>query len=53
MKPSIKQLRLQCRLDDDDDSDDELLTLYAGAARRKAENYTNRKLYDESVTYSA
>ncbi len=49
MKPSIKQLRLQCRLDDDNDSDDELLTLYAGAARRKAENFTNRTLYDESI----
>lgn len=49
MVPTIEELRLQCRIDEDDDSEDALLTIYVGAARRSAENFTNRKLYDDSV----
>ncbi|WAT06485.1 head-tail connector protein [Rouxiella badensis] len=47
MVPTLEQLRLQCRIDDEES--DELLTLMAGAAVRKAENFINRKLYDETV----
>lgn len=49
MVPSLEQLRMQCRIDNDDTSCDELLTLMAGAARKKAENLINRKLYDDAV----
>ena len=49
MKPTLEQLRMQCRIDDDDLSSDELLTLMSGAARKKAENFINRKLYDDSI----
>ena len=49
MVPTIEQIRAQCRIDDDDASSDELLTLMAGAARRKAENFINRSLYDDAV----
>ncbi|NIG74675.1 phage gp6-like head-tail connector protein [Klebsiella sp. Ap-873] len=47
--PTIEQLRQQCRIDDDDTSSDALLTLYVGAARKRAENLICRKLYDETV----
>ena len=46
MVPSLEQLRMQCRIDDDDTSGDALLTLMAAAARKRAENFINRKLYD-------
>ncbi|HCU5134277.1 TPA: phage gp6-like head-tail connector protein, partial [Escherichia coli] len=37
------------RIDTDDATDDELLMLYFRAACRKAENFINRKLYEETV----
>ncbi|EFA4879816.1 phage gp6-like head-tail connector protein [Escherichia coli] len=45
----VEKLRAQCRIDADDVTDDELLTLYFRAACRKAENFINRKLYEEAV----
>ena len=49
MIPSLEELRAQCRIDVDDGADDALLTLYAAAARGKAEKYLNLPLFDESV----
>lgn len=49
---TIEKLRGQCRIDIDDTTEDEFLMLYYGAARRQAENYINRKLYDETVPES-
>ncbi|CDK69182.1 head-tail connector protein [Klebsiella pneumoniae] len=47
MSTTIEMLRAQCRIDIDDTTEDEVLTLYYGAARRKAENFINRHLYEE------
>ena len=44
---SIEELRQQCRIDTVEE--DELLLSYLGAAKEKAENYLNRKLYDSAV----
>lgn len=52
MIPTLEQLRQQCRIDEDDTSSDELLALMAGAARRKAENFLGRTLYDDRVPAS-
>ncbi|BBV75139.1 hypothetical protein STW0522RAO56_11930 [Raoultella planticola] len=49
MSTTIKKLRAQCRIDIDDTTEDELLKLYFGAALRKAENFINRKLYEDEV----
>lgn len=49
MSTTIEKLRAQCRIDIDDTTEDELLKLYFGAARRKAENFINRKLYEDEV----
>ena len=49
MSTTIEMLRAQCRIDIDDTTEDEVLTLYYGAARRKAENFINRHLYEEEV----
>jgi len=49
MALTIDECKVQCRIDGDDPGDDQLLDLYIGAARRKAESYTNRKLYDNSL----
>lgn len=49
MTEMIEKLRAQCRIDADDTAEDEMLLLYYGAARRKAENYINRKLYEGDV----
>lgn len=49
MSTTIEKLRAQCRIDADDETEDESLTLYYGAARRKAENFINRKLYEDEV----
>jgi hypothetical protein len=46
MSDILETRRAQCRIDTDDDAEDNLLLLYFGAARKKAENLTNRKLYD-------
>ncbi|MCG3461069.1 head-tail connector protein [Xenorhabdus bovienii] len=45
--PTIEELRLQCRIDET--QDDKLLLTYLTVATEKAENYLNRKLYDEKV----
>ncbi|MDE1484594.1 head-tail connector protein [Xenorhabdus bovienii] len=45
--PTIEELRLQCRIDET--QDDALLLTYLTVAIEKAENYLNRKLYDERV----
>lgn len=47
MIPTTEELRAQCRVDIPDD--DALLALYANAARRRAENYINRPLFDDAV----
>lgn len=44
---SIKELRQQCRIDIVEE--DELLLGYLDAAKEKAENYLNRKLYNDAV----
>lgn len=49
MSTTIDKLRAQYRIDIDDTTEDELLELYYGAARRKAENFINRKLYEDEV----
>lgn len=49
MSEMIEKLRAQCRIDADDTTEDEMLLFYYGAARRKAENYINRKLYEGDV----
>ncbi|MEQ0402233.1 head-tail connector protein [Klebsiella variicola] len=49
MSTTIEMLRAQCRIDIDDATEDELLTLYFTAARRRAENFINRKLHEDSV----
>lgn len=49
MSTTIEKLRAQCRIDADDTTEDELLLLQYGAARRRAENFINRKLYDGTV----
>ncbi|MEQ1977451.1 head-tail connector protein [Xenorhabdus sp. SGI240] len=45
--PTLEELRLQCKVDER--QDDELLLTYLAVAREKAENYLNRKLYEERV----
>ncbi|WP_338804956.1 head-tail connector protein [Xenorhabdus griffiniae] len=45
--PTVEELRLQCRIDSDEE--DELLQAYLAVAREKAENYLNRRLYEEHV----
>ncbi|EOW2332799.1 head-tail connector protein [Citrobacter freundii] len=52
MNEMIEKLRAQCRIDADDTTEDEMLLLYYGAARRMAENYINRKLYEDKVPES-
>lgn len=49
MVPTIEELRNQCRIDSDDATEDRALTLYCSAAKGRAENYINRKLYDDKV----
>ncbi|UAN58339.1 head-tail connector protein [Serratia sp. JSRIV004] len=49
MVPSLEELKLQCRIDADDIIEDQLLTLMCAAAKRRAENFINRTLYDEAV----
>ncbi|TBN95996.1 phage gp6-like head-tail connector protein [Salmonella enterica subsp. salamae serovar 13,22:z:-] len=49
MTAIVEKLRAQCRIDTDDATDDELLMLYFQAACRKAENFINRKLYEDTV----
>ena len=47
--PTIEKLKAQCRIDDDNSAEDHLLTTYALAAKKRAENYINRTLYDENI----
>ncbi|HBS6949351.1 TPA: phage gp6-like head-tail connector protein [Klebsiella pneumoniae] len=49
MSTTIEKLRAQCRIDANDETEDELLLLYFASARRRAENFINRKLYDENI----
>lgn len=49
MKPSIPELRYQCRIDSDDDTEDVMLTLYLKASLKHAEKITNRRLYDDAI----
>ncbi len=44
---SIEELRQQCRIDTVEE--DELLLGYLDAAKEKAGNYLNRKVYDDAV----
>ena len=45
---TIEECKAQCRIDGDDPSDNTLLEIYIGAARRTAENYVKRSLYDDA-----
>ncbi|CDG99584.1 head-tail connector protein [Xenorhabdus bovienii] len=47
--PTVDKLRQQCRIDSNHDAEDSLLNTYARAAIRRAENYLNRRLYEEAV----
>ncbi|MBD2798184.1 phage gp6-like head-tail connector protein [Xenorhabdus sp. 18] len=47
--PTLEQLRQQCRIDSDNPADDDLLDTYSRAAIKRAENYLNRRLYEEAV----
>lgn len=47
--PTLEKLRAQCRIDEDNDLEDTLLQTYLGAAKSRAENYTNRTLYDGDI----
>ncbi|MCG3471427.1 head-tail connector protein [Xenorhabdus bovienii] len=47
--PTVDKLRQQCRIDSNHDAEDSLLNTYARAAIRRAENYLNRRLYEEVV----
>lgn len=49
MSTIIAKLRSQCRIDSDDEVEDDLLLLQYAAARRRAENFINRKLYENEV----
>ena len=49
MKPSIQELRYQCRIDSDDDAEDVMLELYLNASLKHAEKIVNRHLYDDAV----
>lgn len=49
MSTIIAKLRSQCRIDADDEVEDDLLLLQYAAARRRAENFINRKLYENEV----
>lgn len=49
MIPSLEELRIQCRIDSDNTDEDSLLELYVSAAREEAEQFLNRRLYDDSV----
>lgn len=46
---TIEECKAQCRIDGDDPSDNTLLEIYIGAARRTAENYVKRSLYDDAL----
>lgn len=52
MRPTIEELRHQCRIDSDDVSEDQMLTLYLNASLRHAEVIINRCLYDEDIPES-
>ncbi|MDC9623667.1 head-tail connector protein [Xenorhabdus sp. XENO-7] len=47
--PTVEKLKQQCRIDSNNDAEDSLLNTYARAAIRRAENYLNRRLYEEAV----
>ncbi|MGJ0628846.1 head-tail connector protein [Xenorhabdus bovienii] len=47
--PTVDKLKQQCRIDSNHDAEDSLLNTYARAAIRRAENYLNRRLYEEAV----
>lgn len=49
MKPSVNELRYQCRIDSDNDTEDVMLTLYLNASLKHAEKITNCRLYDNAV----
>jgi hypothetical protein len=49
MVPALDELKLQCRIEADWVEEDDLLLGYAYAARKRAENFINRTLYDEVV----
>lgn len=50
--PTLEKLRMQCRIDEDNDQEDELLLTYLQAAKKRAENYINRNLYDSNIPES-
>lgn len=50
--PTLEKLRMQCRIDEDNDQEDELLLTYLQAAKKRAENYINRNLYDSDIPES-
>ncbi|WP_347254382.1 head-tail connector protein [Leminorella grimontii] len=47
--PTLEMLRKQCRIDEDNELENDLLLKYLGAARKQAEIYINRALYDKDI----
>ncbi|PHM46503.1 head-tail connector protein [Xenorhabdus miraniensis] len=47
--PTLEKLRQQCRIDSDNHTEDDLLDTYSRAAIKRAENYLNRRLYEDAV----
>ncbi|MBF0693329.1 phage gp6-like head-tail connector protein [Providencia alcalifaciens] len=50
--PTLEKLKAQCRIDDDNATEDDLLITYMQAAKKRAENYVNRTLYDGDIPES-
>lgn len=50
--PTLDKLKKQCRIDEDNALEDDLLLTYLGAAKKRAENYINRALYENDVPES-
>ncbi|HGJ5860312.1 MAG TPA: head-tail connector protein [Arsenophonus nasoniae] len=47
--PTLAKLKAQCRIDENNNLEDELLITYLMAAKKRAENYINRTIYENDV----
>lgn len=47
--PTLVKLKAQCRIDENNNLEDELLITYLMAAKKRAENYINRTIYENDV----
>ena len=50
--PTLEKLKIQCRIDEDHVVEDDLLETYLLAAKKRVENYINRKLYEDTIPES-